>query len=223
MSPRSTSSERHLLRLYHPTSAPEKALRRPSIATLYPASMTRARGVVPASGGEAADPTTSDGAARQTEDVVWRTTVPGTHTRAGSYELSTGSFPGNAGTSRRTAAPVAARRPSAASEAAPRRPPEPGEQQAPKGRRRLLRRVATGVVAARNRAGETWAEWSWLASRRPGLIIDSPEIPTTRADWGMEIDWNASGARTRAWRDESSIDVADENSYHARSGGVICI
>lgn len=36
---------------------------------------------------EAADPTTSDGAARQTEDVVWRTTVPGTHARAGSYEL----------------------------------------------------------------------------------------------------------------------------------------
>jgi len=53
--------------------------------------------------GEAADPTTSDGAARQTEDVVWRTIVPGTHERAGSYELSIGSFPGNDRASRRLA------------------------------------------------------------------------------------------------------------------------
>jgi len=52
---------------YHSTSAPEKALRRPSVATLYPASMTAA---VSDAAGDAGVPATSDGAARQTEDVV---------------------------------------------------------------------------------------------------------------------------------------------------------
>lgn len=149
------------------------------------------------SGGNAGDPTTSDETARQTEDVVWRTTVPGAHVRAGSRELSTGgSFPGCAGN---VATPG---RPSTASgrmlsEAAPRRPPEPGEQQASEGRRRLLRSVATGVVATRNRNRETWAERSWPASRRPELIYRFGISPP-RVTRGMEIDWNALVSRTRA-------------------------
>jgi len=47
-----------------------------------------------------------------------------------------------------------------------------------------------------------------------------PEMPTTRVDGtyhrGMEIDWNASGARTRARRDVCSIDVVVKNSFHVR-------
>lgn len=190
-------SSKRLLRLYHPTSAPEKALRRPSVAMLYPASMTRARGVVPASSGEATDPTTSDGAARQTEDVVWRTTVPGTHARAGSYELSAGSFPGNAGASRRTDARSrpAGRRPR-------RRPRRDVLRSQENNRRRKDADVSYDVsrrASLRREIVPGKHEQRGAGRRRDarGLIIESPEIPTMRVDWGMEIDWTAPPGRAR--------------------------
>lgn len=129
------SSEHLLSHSYHPTSAPEKALRRPSAATLYPGSMKR----MCERGRDAADPTTSDGAARQTEDVVWRTTVPGMHVRAGSWRAFRRELPGKL---RGVATPGLLRRlrrGGRCQRPAPRRPPQPGEQQASEGRRRLLR------------------------------------------------------------------------------------
>lgn len=91
-------------------------------------------------------------------------------TRRRSRAFHRVSFPGCVWASRRPGG----RRPASGrmlSEAAPRRPPEPGEQQASEGHRRLLRRVATGVVAARNRIGGARAEWSWPASRRSGAYL----------------------------------------------------
>lgn len=159
-----------MLRSYHSTSAPEKALRRPSVATLYPANMTFERRECPAA--------TPGSRRRLTKLLVKRKTssdVPPCQGCMCAQEVASfpdrGSF--DRGASRRRDARPG--RPLAASgrmlsEAAPRRPPKPGEQQASEGRRRLLRSVATGVVAARNRTRGAGAEWSWPASRRPGLI-----------------------------------------------------
>lgn len=98
------------------------------------------------------------------------------------------------------------------SEAAPRRPPEPGEQQASEGRRRLLRSVATGVVATRNRSRETWAEWSWPASRRPGLIYRFGIPSECNARDGNRLERPRFAHACSA--DERSIEMVVRIAYH---------
>lgn len=188
-----------MLRSYHSASAPEKALRRPSVATLYPGNMTFEPRECPAA--------TSGTRRRLTKLLVKRKTssdVPPCQGRMCAQEVACvpvrGSFPGCIGASRR---PGGRCRGGCCQR--PRR--DVLRSQENNGRRKdadVSYQVSRRASLRREIvAGEQEPNGAGRRRRRDarGLFMDSGSPPRSLTR-GMEIDWNAPAARTRARLDE---------------------